>query len=142
MQGEVYILELWINEDITLDVGSLGEIYFPSGRYFYVGRAKRWIMKRIERHFRRKKNLRWHIDYLTSNSSVNVTGAYILPYPADMEDKVAGELSNICEVIVGFGSSDTRAIGHLFRDCKNIIDLIRNAKYIQNRGGVYNYSGT
>ncbi|MCD6590442.1 MAG: GIY-YIG nuclease family protein, partial [Candidatus Aenigmarchaeota archaeon] len=64
-----YILILKLDENKEIKIGSLGNIKFKKGYYMYVGSAKNSI-KRIERHFKVEKKLRWHIDYLSVNSKV------------------------------------------------------------------------
>ena len=57
---------------MKLTVGRLGTFLFPVGRYIYTGSAKRSIEARIARHLRKKKTLRWHIDYLLASPKAKV----------------------------------------------------------------------
>ncbi|MGB9825988.1 MAG: GIY-YIG nuclease family protein, partial [Desulfofundulus sp.] len=58
-----YILLIFLPEQKTLRVGSLGEIHFMPGWYAYVGSAMRGLRGRVNRHLRKEKKPHWHIDY-------------------------------------------------------------------------------
>lgn len=84
------------------------------GTYLYAGRAKRGLLKRIERHKKKKdKKLRWHIDYITSSPHACVKGVILTPHPED-ECRIARKLSKNCEFVEKFGCSDCRCNSHLF----------------------------
>lgn len=86
---------------------------FQKGIYFYVGSAQRNLSARLERHARKDKPLRWHIDYLSSKAKI--LGAIIVPGPHENECELANELGRMFELAVaGFGASDCRCSGHLF----------------------------
>jgi len=108
-----YLFLLTIPADITVAVGSLGRIHFPSGYYLYAGSAKRNMAKRLDRHLRKRKNFHWHIDYLRDVSS----SCLALPFRTrdDLEHDLAGTLSNIADwSIPKFGASDCSCPSHLF----------------------------
>ena len=58
-----YILLIFLPEQQSIRVGSLGEIDFLPGWYAYVGSAMGGLKLRISRHLRRDKKFFWHIDY-------------------------------------------------------------------------------
>jgi len=94
-------------------VGRLGRFRFEAGFYLYVGSAQRNLEKRLERHARKKKPLRWHIDYLSSRAQM--IGAVVAPGTKRQECELAAELGEMFEPAVpGFGASDCRCPGHLF----------------------------
>jgi sugar fermentation stimulation protein A len=64
MTPGVYHLLIHLPQDTTMEVGKLGNFRFPAGYYVYTGSALGGLESRIARHFRRKKRLHWHIDYL------------------------------------------------------------------------------
>lgn len=64
-QGGVYIAVFYLAKQQRIPVGKLGNCDFSIGYYFYVGSAQRNLYSRIERHSRKDKTLRWHIDYLS-----------------------------------------------------------------------------
>ncbi|RMG68686.1 MAG: DNA/RNA nuclease SfsA [Nitrospirae bacterium] len=109
----IYAVVLRLNEDRTIEVGSLGRINFRAGHYVYVGSAKTGLTSRIQRHKRLRKGLHWHIDYLRKESE------WVHSFP------IRGALSTECQLarsiglvataeIKGFGSSDCGCNSHLF----------------------------
>jgi sugar fermentation stimulation protein A len=111
--GGTYIAVFDLPERRRIQVGKLGCFWFRPGAYLYVGSAQRNLCARLERHGRREKPLRWHIDYLSINAKM--LGAMIVPGSRQRECELAEELGNTYEVPVpGFGASDCRCGGHLF----------------------------
>jgi sugar fermentation stimulation protein A len=109
----IYIAVFSMPKERTIQVGRLGMFRFRRGLYFYVGSAQRNLSARIERHYSKKKILRWHIDYLSVRAEM--FGVIIIPGPRELECQLAKKLSNIFELAVPeFGSSDCRCSGHLF----------------------------
>ncbi len=107
-----YLLFLSVEKDFTVKVGKLGKVTFDNGLYVYVGSAKNSI-KRVLRHFKKKKKVHWHIDYLTSHKNCKALFAYLIE--KDEESKIANYLSKYYKPVIGFGSSDTNDISHLFK---------------------------
>jgi len=50
------------------------ETGLASGRYAYVGSARRGLRARVKRHLRREKPKKWHIDQLTTHRHATVVG--------------------------------------------------------------------
>lgn len=97
-------------------VGALGRLRFKPGYYVYVGSAQNNLEKRVRRHVRRSKPLRWHIDYLTSSRFFKVLGVVAFELPRRFECVIAGELASIgAEPVKGFGASDCACLTHLYR---------------------------
>lgn len=127
----VYLLLVRIDCGKTLEVGSLGQIEFKQGYYVYVGSAMRGLAKRVSRHIRKKKKIRWHIDYLTA--AADKVSAVPIVSSENLECQLAGRLEKITgsPAVQGFGSSDCRCPGHLFYFAENplhhpgFIDLIQ-----------------
>ncbi len=116
----VYHLLLHMEKPRHIRVGALGSFCFPAGYYTYTGRAKRGFAKRLARHARRKKRLRWHIDYFLNHSEL----VEIRIIPTDnpgREEHLASALWRRARKIMGesalpaagFGSSDSRLPSHL-----------------------------
>ena len=61
----IYIAVFFMPRDRAIKIGRFGRFRFRQGVYFYVGSAQRNLYSRIERHSRKVKTLRWHIDYLS-----------------------------------------------------------------------------
>jgi sugar fermentation stimulation protein A len=113
MNTGTYIAVFDLPRQRRIQVGRLGTFWFRPGVYFYVGSAQRNLSARLERHARRDKPLRWHIDYLSIEA--DMIGAMIVPGPRERECELAEELGHIYELAVpGFGASDCRCGGHLF----------------------------
>ncbi len=98
----------------NIRIGALGEFLFDPGTYIYTGRAIRNLRSRVNRHLRREKKLRWHIDYLLDHARIE----HILVFP----DQAASECLINLETarsndyrfpVPGFGSSDCKCPAHL-----------------------------
>lgn len=87
-------------------------IEFDKGFYAYVGSAMGGLRGRINRHLRRKKCVRWHIDYLLEKGRVQE----VIYAPTDerLECRFAERLECVFRSTPGFGSSDCRCPSHLF----------------------------
>lgn len=133
MKG-VYILILEITEDTKIKIGVLGEVIFTSGTYIYVGSGQKNVEKRITRHFRKDKKIKWHIDYLLSSSECKILEGVVYPLSKKYECKISSLALKLGgEPIKKFGSSDCRCISHLFKIkdptiLKNNIEKYLNVK--------------
>ena len=77
------------------------------------GSAQRNLEARLTRHSRRRKPLRWHIDYLSIKAPF--VGALVLRGPRSWECRLAAILAkHYTRPIAQFGASDCRCGGHLF----------------------------
>ena len=109
----VYIAVFYLPEAQDISIGRLGRFHFQRGYYFYAGSAQRNLAARLERHGRRTKTMRWHVDYLSVRAEM--LGAITIAGTRDRECELAKELAGICErAAPGFGASDCRCGGHLF----------------------------
>lgn len=109
----IYIVVFRLPERQRIQVGKLGRFVFEPGFYFYVGSAQRNLSARVDRHARRRKPLRWHIDYLSTKAAM--VGALMMPGPRSRECQVAKALAARFDLAVPrFGASDCRCVGHLF----------------------------
>lgn len=100
-----------LSRPASIEVGALGRFHFPAGWYAYVGSARKAMRKRVERHFAREKNKRWHIDYLSTAEHAEPIGAVLLPADAVGEcelNRMVGELMGGTTPVPGFGASDCR----------------------------------
>ncbi len=114
--------------------GKLGRARLRKGYYLYTGSALGHgavsLERRLERHFRRRKRLRWHIDYLTSRPNCYVTGAVYVVSDVHLECKVNSSLSkelNVSPILLKIGASDCKCNGHLLGPARrlNECDLMR-----------------
>jgi sugar fermentation stimulation protein A len=102
-----------LRQRLRLRVGALGRFWFRPGVYLYVGSAQRNLRARTERHGRKNKPLRWHIDYLSAKATM--LGAVLVPGSRQRECGLAQQVAALFgRVIPGFGASDCGCEGHLF----------------------------
>lgn len=108
-----YLLLFSIPEEQNLPIGALGKVIFRPGYYIYTGSAMVNLSARIRRHKRRRKVLKWHIDYLLRSADS------IKPLPIvtsrRIECEISKRLKGLADWIVhGFGASDCSCSSHLF----------------------------
>ncbi len=100
-----YCLFIRVPAGLTVKIGRLGDFTFPAGRYVYTGSAKRNLRARVNRHLRREKRWRWHIDYLLAGAGVTVESVLLSACSeCELAARCGGEI-----VVSGFGSSDCRS---------------------------------
>ena len=111
----LYQLVVRLREPRSIGVGSHGRFSFPAGYYVYTGSARRGLESRIARHMRRRKRMRWHVDYLLRH------GRILAVRRLHNSDQSECELSRRVEdlpgskiIVPGFGSSDCGCPTHLF----------------------------
>lgn len=111
----IYLLHIFVKNDLALQIGKLGERFFPRGEYLYIGSAQNGLKKRIERHLGKRRRLFWHIDYLLANESVEIKDIIWHKEAGKEEEcKIASLLRSFGEAIVGFGSTDCKCESHLY----------------------------
>nr|AAZ32481.1 hypothetical protein [uncultured euryarchaeote Alv-FOS1] len=118
-------------DGVTIRVGALGELQFDRGYYVYIGSAQRNMQKRIARHMRSDKKIKWHIDYLLQHA--RVVDVHTVSAPKNCEEFVAIELGKKYRYVPGFGASDSHAKSHLFTGIRDnlwndAISLMRRCK--------------
>jgi sugar fermentation stimulation protein A len=111
MKG-IYALIVKLDGDRKIAVGKLGPIDFKKGYYAYIGSALNSFEGRINRHLRKDKKLRWHIDYLLEAGHI----VEILIFETDekLECAIAKKIQKNLEPIKNFGASDCKCESHLF----------------------------
>jgi sugar fermentation stimulation protein A len=114
MDSGVYIAIFWLPTVCRTQTGRLGRVRFPAGVYLYVGSAQKNLSARIERHGRRRKPLRWHIDYLSTRA--RMLGAIVFPERSRRREcELAQDLYGLFRLAIpGLEASDCRCQGHLF----------------------------
>ena len=110
--GGLYIAVFRLERPQRIQVGRLGRFDFAAGTYYYVGSALRNRPARLTRHGRRRKPLRWHIDYLSVHAVM--LGAILIDAERASECELAEELARCrSRPVRQFGASDCRCEGHL-----------------------------
>jgi len=112
----VYTLVIRVEGELTLNVGSLGEVRLKPGFYLYVGsalgRGPFGLRGRVRRHLSKGKKEFWHIDYLLNHPSTSVEAVVASLCSERQECRVLKALlvGLRAEVPVeGFGASDCRS---------------------------------
>ena len=100
-----YQLVIDLPRRLRIEVGRLGIIDLPAGRYVYTGSARRGLDARIARHLRTDKPRRWHIDWLTTAPGVRVRERL----RSARTECALNQATPGAIVVPGFGASDCRA---------------------------------
>lgn len=110
----LYVLILRLKKGRKIKAGKLPEAYFNSGYYLYIGRAKRGLKKRLDRHLRKDKKFFWHIDYFLRKAGV-IDVWIRLDYFDECRtvSQIRKFLINSCIPQKKFGASDCRCPSHL-----------------------------
>ena len=103
-----YALVFELMSEVATPLGTL------EGPYCYIGSAfgPGGLEARIRRHLKRRKPIKWHIDYLTSSAGFRFLCAF--SHPGRVECDTAQALSLVLEGEPRFGCSDCRCRSHLF----------------------------
>ena len=118
----VYVLLMKSLIEFDLNIGMLGRHRIPRGYLIYVGSGLNGLLNRIDRHFRREKKIKWHIDYLTVNPNIVIFNAIYAETREKMECIVSEEIfkSGFTPIIKKFGSTDCKkCFSHLYYSRKN-----------------------
>lgn len=123
----VYNLIIDVPEERIIKAGKLGSSVFRKGFYVYTGSALNCLEARLSRHFRKDKNMHWHIDYLLEYARITDVIAYITNRRLECQINLAILNLKACKGIVPrFGSSDCKCPSHLlyFADKPDLSGII------------------
>lgn len=115
----LYQLVIVLHKARVIGVGRHGRFSFPAGYYVYTGSARRGLESRIVRHLRKRKKMRWHIDYLLGYGRVLEVKRYSRDLSECELNRRVGKIAGSEIVVPGFGSSDCRCATHLLRFPRN-----------------------
>jgi Uri superfamily endonuclease len=104
-----YQLQILVQSGFSISVGAIGIVKFKTGKYIYTGRASKYLKQRIIRHCKKEKQIRWHIDFLTSRPEVKIQSVTIISQDPNKECKVNQDIEKLAGSVIpinGFGSSD------------------------------------
>jgi Uri superfamily endonuclease len=107
-----YQLQIFVQSGFSISVGAIGIVKFKPGKYIYTGRASKNLKQRVIRHCKKDKQIRWHIDYLTSSPDVIVQSVTIISQDPNKECEVNQAIEKLAGSVIpknGFGSSDCRS---------------------------------
>ncbi len=110
----IYVLVIQLNKNTYVRVGKLGKFFFTKGLYAYVGSAQVNLEKRIERHYKKEKQVFWHIDYLLQKPEFKIAKVFYETANKAEECKIANEIAMQGKPVKGFGCSDCKCQSHLF----------------------------
>ena len=116
MYKGVYCL-VFRNGCCTVEVGSLGEVTFPSGWHVYTGSAQGpGGLARVARHIRVKRegirSPHWHVDYLLVQPGFRLSAVACAPTTAQSDEcRISRLLAR--DPVPGFGCNDCRCRSHL-----------------------------
>ena len=115
-----YTLLLACKRPFELRIGKLGRVRLKKGHYLYTGSAlgagAASLEKRVARHRRRNKRVKWHVDYLTVRCEIIVVNAICLHANKRLECQINQQISfelNGKPIIKRAGASDCKCDGHL-----------------------------
>ncbi|GEM_PF-3235083 len=108
-----YILAFPRSSAATVSVGALGEVDWPAGWTYYVGRAAGGWTSRLKRFANPEgwKNF-WHVDYLVDHAPASVEALIPVDWDGDRECELSSLLSvhpALEPLAPGFGASDCSA---------------------------------
>lgn len=112
-----YALILKSDFSAELQIGRWGRLDVKPGYYIYVGSAfgPGGVKARVSRHFREKKKMHWHIDYLREMASpVSAWCSYAQVNQEHDWAQLFAEMDGASSV-KSFGCSDCGCKAHLFR---------------------------
>lgn len=114
MRPGIYHLILRTPECRRVRVGRLGTFEFPAGHYVYTGSALNGLEPRIARHRRRRKKLRWHIDYLLGRAEIVTVIEVQTTQPEECRrNQRVLAMADARVLVRRFGASDCRCESHL-----------------------------
>jgi sugar fermentation stimulation protein A len=74
----LYLFLVRLREAARVKIGALGQHRLDAGWYVYTGHARRNLVQRVQRHFKPRKRVRWHIDRLVELPVAEPLGAVVL----------------------------------------------------------------
>ncbi len=107
-----YALSLVVLQPLKIEIGRLGEGYFPAGYYFYIGSARGagGLRSRVSRHVQGASVRHWHIDYLRAVAVVR--NVFYTVADISLECRWSQALLQLPTAFIPvphFGASDCRA---------------------------------
>ena len=137
-----YTLLLACKRPFEVRIGKLGLTKIKRGTYLYTGSALGSgavsLERRIARHRRRNKRVRWHVDYLTVRPEVAVANVICIESDKRLECQINRRIvSNLKAkpIIRRAGASDCNCIGHLLSVKSHSSAILKGLKEIYSMLG-------
>ena len=126
MNRGFYVLLITIHDEMIVKRGKK-VFHLIDGEYLYVGCAMNSLSGRVKYHLSPRKSGKWHVDEILGSERAKIELAILVPSERRLEEDLSIRLStmkNTFDVVKGFGSSDVKTEGNLFR----ILNLERALK--------------
>jgi len=101
-------------------IGRAGQAQIQKGLCLYtgsaLGRGASSLEKRVSRHYRKNKRIKWHVDFLTVRPEIVVKMAVCLESPERFECQISQLITSKLHakpVILHAGATDCSCDGHL-----------------------------
>lgn len=111
-----YVLILQSEQKVQVQVGKLGKVEIEPGFYVYIGSAfgPGGLKARVGRHLKKRKKLKWHIDYL--RKSLEIIDVYYSAENEQLECIWSAKFAknNGVALLKGLGSSDCKCPTHFW----------------------------
>tara|TARA_A100001037_G_scaffold203932_1_gene182429 strand:- start:1015 stop:1503 length:489 start_codon:yes stop_codon:yes gene_type:complete len=133
-----YVLLVELKTSYQSEIGSLGNIKFSAGHYFYFGSARGHggMQARVQRHIRAKKQLHWHVDWLLLSGTVIKVLLVAGGVECNLRQK-ADLIDDLKVIAPGFGSSDCdQCQAHLLAVNGGGSDTLKKLQGVTG-GGIY-----
>lgn len=122
-----YVLFFEVPGEVEIEVGlKRKKRWTLSGTYAYVGSAMKSLEKRVERHLRKDKRKRWHIDYAMEHAIP--IAVLLIETELRIEEQLSALLARHFRIVPGFGASDLKTKSNLFAvgSLEELVRLISN----------------
>jgi sugar fermentation stimulation protein A len=115
-----YTLIIDCKKPFRVEIGRIGRVQIDEGFFVYtgsaLGRGEASLERRIGRHCRKRKRVRWHVDFLTVRPEIIIRKVICLDSPERLECRInqliISELAGK-PVAPHAGATDCRCEGHL-----------------------------
>jgi len=113
-KGAYTLIISWSSKS-RIKVRKLGYFSLQKGYYAYTGSAlgdgATSLKRRVARHLKKRKDKRWHIDFLLANKNAKVVGVVAVESSANKECQINNlikKMKGATVPVVGFGASDCK----------------------------------
>lgn len=119
MKGS-YTLVMACEKPFKIKIGKAGQAQIERSLYLYtgsaLGRGGTSLERRVSRHYRKNKQIKWHIDYLTARPEITIKMAICLHSKKRFECQINQLIISKLyakPVLLHAGATDCRCAAHL-----------------------------